>query len=225
MTRTEGDALLAALAAIGPRPAIAWYGDEGRTELSGRVLGNWVIKAANHLGAEVGIAPGDPLVLDLPEHVKRLILSLAGWALGADVRIAPGRPGAAAAPGHPSAGGMRVVATDHPEGPLAADADELLVLEAVALSLRAPGPLPPLARDWAQELLGAGDALAVPLGPWSGPAPRPRDDGGRPVLVGGDGADGGADTARILAAWMAGGRVVAPGRAVDTAARRAEGVD
>lgn len=217
--------LLAALEATGPRPALVWHGVEGRTELSGHVLANWMAKATNHLADEIMLSGGDALVLDLPEHWKRLVLALAGWSLGASVTTTPGA----------DAAGQVVVATEAPEGRAAASADELLVLEAVALSLRAPGPLPPLAHDWAQEVRGAGDALAVPVGPWSGPLPRqPRGgtevsepgpgEGAGAILLADDGVADPDEGARMIAAWLRGGAVVGPARSVDATARRAEGV-
>ncbi len=215
-------ALLDALEATGPRPALVWYGEEGRTELSGHVLASWVIKSVNHLADEVALAAGDGLLLDLPAHWKRLVLALAGWSLGLEVHVAPGRDDAAAAPAAaPPSGGT--VATDAPEGQAALDADEVLALEAVALSMRFPGPLPPLTRDWAQEVRASGDALGVPLGPWSGPAP---DEGPAPraVLVASDGAAGGAVAAALLAVLVGGGLVVGPAARVDPAQAASEGV-
>lgn len=228
--------LLAALEATGPLPALVWHGEDGRTELSGRVLANWVIKAANHLSDEVALTADDALVLDLPAHWKRLVLALAGWSLGAEVRIAARRacgPGSDAAAG---ATGQTVVATDDGDGEPAVEADEVLVLEAVALSLRAPGELPALAHDWAQEVRGAGDVLGVAVGPWSGPVPGAASAGATSagtapaaaadaaLLVEGDGADGGTEAALMLGAWLRGARVVGPAGSVDEAARRAEGV-
>lgn len=223
--------LLAALEVTGPLPALVWHGEDGRTELSGRVLANWVIKATNHLSDEVALTADDTLILDLPAHWKRLVLALAGWSLGADVRIAAQRASGPGSEDPGSASGQTVVATDDADGEPAAAAEELLVLEAVALSLRAPGELPALAHDWAQEVRGAGDALGVAVGPWSGPVPGAASAGTASALAGdaallveGDGADGSAEAALMLGAWLRGARVVGPAGSVDEAARRAEGV-
>lgn len=241
--RTGGE-FLDALAAIGPRPALTWYGAEGRTELSGRVLGNWTIKAANHLADEIAPAAGDALLLDLPPHWKRLVLALAGWTLGLEVRAVDRGPAAAGTGATAAAGdagpspqaaavdGMLVVATDRPGTALADAADELLVLDAVSLALRASMPLPALAHDWAQEVRGAGDVLAVAPVPWSGPvavSPGTPTDAAE-VLVASDGADvdggdiDGADAAAMLGAWLRGARVLGPAIAIDDAARAAEGI-
>lgn len=223
--------LLAALEATGPLPALVWHGEDGRTELSGRVLANWVVKATNHLSDEVALTADDALVLDLPAHWKRLVLALAGWSLGAHVAIASRRASGPGSDGPVAVTGQTVVATDDGDGEPAAEADEVLVLEPVALSLRAPGGLPALAHDWAQEVRGAGDALGVAVGPWSGPVPRATTSAGTSspgagdaaLLVEGDGADEGADAALMIGAWLRGARVVGPAGSVDEASRRAEG--
>ena len=86
---TTGRALLAALEALGPTPALAWYGEASRIELSGHVLANWVIKAIGHLHDEVALEHGDTVVLDLAPHWKRLVLALATWSLGGEVVLLP----------------------------------------------------------------------------------------------------------------------------------------
>lgn len=223
-----GRELLDALAELGPRPALTWFGADGRTELSGRVLGNWVIKAANHLADEIALSRGDALVLDLPPHWKRLVLALAGWTTGAEVRVLDRDPATASTAPVPPADvdGMLIVATDRPGTELADAAEELLVLDAVSLALRASMPLPPLAHDWAQEVRGAGDVLALAPGPWSGPvvAPATAADEGAEVLIGSDGADGSSDVSAMLGAWLRGARVLGPVAAIDDATRAAEGI-
>src|SRR5699024_7548407 len=80
-------ALLSALESTGPRPALAWYGEAARIELSGHVVANWVIKAIGHLHDEIALDPDDEVVVDLPPHWKRLTLAVACWALGARVTV------------------------------------------------------------------------------------------------------------------------------------------
>ncbi|MDO5661985.1 MAG: hypothetical protein Q4G40_04750, partial [Brachybacterium sp.] len=84
MTDT-GRALLGALTARGPQPALIWYGPEGRTELSGAVLANWLIKSVNHLADEVMLDAGDAVTLQMPAHWKRFVLATAARMLGAEV--------------------------------------------------------------------------------------------------------------------------------------------
>lgn len=231
--RDLGSRLLAALAERGPRPALVRYETEGRIEMSGRVLADWVIKAVNHLDQEIGLAPQDTLVLELPEHGRRTVLALAGWALGADVHLidvphVPATAVSAAAPGPAPSGGtlradIRVLATTDPASPLASPAEEVLALDAHALSLRFSGQLGPLVRDWVQETRGAGDRLEVPLGPWSGPEPAAELPAGADALgITGDGT--GADAPLLLAALCAGRTVVGPLSALDADMRRAEGL-
>lgn len=208
--------LLRALEAIGTRPALVWYGGDGRIELSGHVLANWVIKSANHLGDEIAPAEGDDLVLALPPHWKRLVLALTGWSLGLHVHVAGSPEDLPSAP--------TILATDSPESPLAADADEVLALAALSLSPRFPAALGPLVRDWVQEVRGSGDALGVDLGTWSGPAPLDEGVDAPVVLLDGDGADA-KDAATALGAWLRGGRVIGPRAAVDADRARAEGVE
>lgn len=206
--------LLAALEDLGPRPALIWYGPDGRTELSGHVLANWVIKAIGHLADEIDPAPGEDLVLDLPAHWKRLVLALAGWSLGLRVSILD--EGAAGAPGAP-----RILATDHPGSARAGQADEVLALAALSLSLRFPEPLAALQRDWVQEVRASPDVLQVPTAAWSGPAPVPAAPGTAVLLT----ADGtGSDAPAALGAWLAGSRAVGPSAALDAATARSEGV-
>lgn len=204
--------LLDALERIGPRGALVWYGDEGRTELSGHVLANWVIKAVNHLAEEVMVAAGEQMVLDLPPHWKRTVLALAGWSLGLEIAYRGG-PGLADAP--------RVLATDDPTSALAEEADEVLALEPVSLSLRFPDSLPALVRDWAQEVRGSGDRLTTPVGPWSGPSPADVPTAPQRVLVDDDAL---ASAPTALAHWLAGGTVLGPAVVIDDETARTEGV-
>ncbi|GAB2547169.1 TIGR03089 family protein [Brachybacterium huguangmaarense] len=220
----SGDAaarLLRALEERGPRPALVWYAEEGRTELSGHVLANWVIKSIGHLADDVGLVAGDDLVLDLPPHFKRLVLALAGWSLGLSVRIVDDATDAAGLAD--GGGGTLAVATDRPDSAQAGAADEVLALEARALSLAFGGELPPLARDWAQEMRGSSDRLTARLGPWSGPDPVDAPGSGA-VLADSDGAAVTADAASVLGALLVGRTVVGPSGSVDAAAARSEGV-
>lgn len=62
------------------RPAIIHYGDDERTELSGRVAVNWATKTT-HLLEAYGIAADDPLHLDIPVTWRALALTLGtAWA-------------------------------------------------------------------------------------------------------------------------------------------------
>lgn len=153
-----------------PTPVITDYGPDGRVELSGRTAANWVAKTASHLSDEVAAAPGDVLLLDLPAHWRTVALALGAWAAGLHVVV----PAADADPADLAAG-ADVVATTRPEA--WSSAPEVLAVDLSALSLRWPGEMPLLVRDWASEVRGGSDrlpgsdaaapdspALTVPLG-------------------------------------------------------------
>lgn len=217
--------LLRALESTGPRPALAWYGEAARIELSGHVVANWVIKAIGHLHDEIDLAPGDEVVLDLPPHWKRLALAVACWALGAGVTVLEREAGAE--PEAPSGTEEpRVVVTDRPDSPLAETADEVLAVEAVSLAPRYGAELPPLVHDWLVEVRGSSDRLGVSLPPWSGPAveevPDRPENGTPPRLLVED--DGLTALPRVLGALLAGGGIVGPAAAVSEHQARTEGV-
>jgi uncharacterized protein (TIGR03089 family) len=88
--------LPAALAASDPtRPRITYYDDADgltrgeRIELSGRVVANWVAKAANLLADELDVERGDVVVLDLPAHWRAVYWALAAWRVGAVIALEP----------------------------------------------------------------------------------------------------------------------------------------
>lgn len=216
MSASTARNLLEALERTGPRPALAWYGESARIELSGHVLANWMIKAIGHLHDEIALEPGASVVLDLPPHWKRTVLAVAAWSLGAQVLASePARAGErlAVAP----AGEPDVLITDRPgEGPVP-DAGEVLALEAVSLAPRFAGDLPALVHDWAQEVRAHPDRLQVPLPAWTGPAPAADDEtrvqapssGSVPprLLVQQDGLD---EADQVLSVWLRGGGIAGP---------------
>ncbi|MEE6296756.1 TIGR03089 family protein [Georgenia wangjunii] len=73
----------------GTQPRLTWYGaDDERVELSGRVLANWVTKAANLLTEEADISPGSRVLLDMPIHWRATVWALATWTAGGEVVLA-----------------------------------------------------------------------------------------------------------------------------------------
>lgn len=223
-------ALLDALEALGPTPALAWYGEASRIELSGHVLANWVIKAIGHLHDEVALESGDMVVLDLAPHWKRLVLALAAWSLGGQVVVLPRTGAEDPSPELPVgalSGGVeepRVLITDRPDSPLADTADEVLAVQGVSLAPRYDGELPPLVRDWLVEVRGSSDRLGVALPAWSGPTPAPGtgEVAAAPRLLVAE--DGLASAASVLGAFLAGGGIVGPAAAVGPERADAEGV-
>lgn len=208
--------LLAALEQLGPSPALTWYAREGRTELSGAVLANWLIKSIEHLDGEIALAPGASAIIDMPVHWKSAVLRLALLSLGAHV----GAPGNEDTPS--GAGMIDVLVTDTPGSSLADGADQVLAVEPVSLAMRFGGDLPALAHDWVQEVRGHPDQLQVALPRWSGPQPREVDPSSA-IVVDGDGGRAG-ELALMLGAWLHGGRVLAPAAAITAEQYAAEGI-
>jgi uncharacterized protein (TIGR03089 family) len=160
-----------ALAASDPtRPRLTWYDDADgptrgeRIELSGRVIANWVAKAANLLVDELGVERGDVVVIDLPAHWRAVYWALAAWRVGAVVALEPDSRAV-------------VVVTDQPQGTAIAPGARV-----VAVSL------PALARGWSGRALDgavdeAADLLSQPdvFEPFDQP-----DDDDAALLAGGD---------------------------------------
>ena len=129
------DQLLPGLLASDPgRPRITCYDDTTgeRIELSGKVLANWVAKAANLLQEEYDAGPGTVVRLDLPAHWRTAYWALACWAVGACIdqsRTAPD-----------------VLVTTDPA------ADGAIVVTLAALARSAALPVPAGSIDEAREL-------------------------------------------------------------------------
>lgn len=87
------DEILPALLASDPaRPRVTFYDDAPgptkgeRIELSGKVLANWVNKAANLLTQEFDAGPGTRVALRLPaSHWRTVYWAFAVWAVGGTV--------------------------------------------------------------------------------------------------------------------------------------------
>ena len=138
-------------------PRLTWYGDDGeRVELSGRVLANWTVKAANLLAAECGAGPGTTVLLDLPAHWRLLVWALGGWAVGAELTAPDGDPDVVVAtdPERWSGSGAHVVAVALP-----------------ALARAWSGPLPAGTVDGASELMGQPDVPVFAVAPVRAAAP------------------------------------------------------
>lgn len=215
--------LLAALGRTGPHPVLAWYGEAARIELSGHVLANWVIKAVGHLHDEVMLEPGDEVLIDLPAHWKRLVLALAAWSLGAELSLAD-RDGGIDDTSAPAA--PRVLVTDRPDSQIAETAEDVLAVQPVSLTPGFAGDLPPLVRDWVQEVRSSPDQLGVPLPRWSGPAALTAvtevPDAQAPRLLVADDGLGCID--EVIAVFLAGGGIVGPSAAVTARQAADEGI-
>ncbi|MFH5824187.1 TIGR03089 family protein [Georgenia sp. AZ-5] len=149
-----GDLLASFAGTEATSPRLTWYGADGeRTELSGRVLANWVTKAANLLIEEADAEPGTKVVLDLPVHWRSLVWALATWTAGAQL-VLPGT--------EDSDGEAQVVVTHRPgEAPGEDAADLVLAVALPALAMRWDGDdLPGGVVDAAAEVMTYGDALS-----------------------------------------------------------------
>ncbi|WP_291080464.1 TIGR03089 family protein, partial [Dietzia sp. UBA5065] len=86
---TAADTVLGPLLAADPgAPLITHYdlGAPSRIELSVVSTANWAAKIAGLLRDEVGVAPGDVVVCDLPAHWLTAGVLLGAWWAGAEVR-------------------------------------------------------------------------------------------------------------------------------------------
>lgn len=165
--RTPADVLADLLRSDPARPRVTFYEDTPgptageRIELSGKVLANWVNKAANALQEELDVAPGSSVRLALPPHWRALYWALAVWSVGACVCLDEGE--------------ADVTVTDSPD--LAAQSAGTAVLTTLAaLARSAPGGAPADVIDEARELSSFGDQFS----PWESPAatdPALRVDG------------------------------------------------
>jgi uncharacterized protein (TIGR03089 family) len=148
------DVLARLFAADATRPRLTWYDDEPgptageRIELSARVLGNWVAKAANLLQDDLSAEPGTTVGLDLPTHWRALYWALAAWSVGAEVVVGD------------AATGADVLVTASAQAAAAHGRDAVLVaLPALARSHPEAGEAP-AAVDEARELSTHGDVFA-----------------------------------------------------------------
>lgn len=136
------------------QPMLTFYDDTTaeRTELSAATLGNWAAKTGNFLVDELGVAPGDVIVVDLPQHWQTAAILLGCWWTGAQVR--PAGPGVT----DDDAVAVFTAAAridDHP------DAAELVVASLDPFAMPVPG-LPPGVTDFATAVRVHGDQFRPP---------------------------------------------------------------
>lgn len=75
------------LRALGTSPALTWYGERERIELSGKVCMNHLAKTVNFLRDEISLEKGGEVIMDLPLHWKSLLWSAAAFSCGAKLRF------------------------------------------------------------------------------------------------------------------------------------------
>ncbi len=143
------------------RPALTFYEDTPgeshgeRIELSRKVLGTWVAKAANALQEGLDCEPGTVVLLDVPApHWRLTYWALAIWSVGATLTL-------------DASEGADVMVTTTPNSDAARDADEVIAVSLPALS-RSFGPgLRTGVMDEAREISSFGDSFT----PWDEPEP------------------------------------------------------
>ncbi|MGC1207215.1 MAG: TIGR03089 family protein [Ornithinimicrobium sp.] len=143
------------------KPAVTFYEDTPgdtygeRIELSRKVLGTWVSKAANALQEGLDCEPGTVVLLDVPSpHWRLTYWALAIWSVGATLTL-------------DASEGADVMVTTAPHSPAARDADEVIAVSLPALS-RSFGPdLRTGIMDEAREIASFGDSFS----PWDQPEP------------------------------------------------------
>lgn len=143
------------------RPAITFYDDAPgpthgeRIEISRRVLGTWVAKAANALQEGLDVQRGSVVLIDLPSpHWRTCYWALAVWAVGATLTLDPHE-------------GADVLITTAPDSATAEDADEVVAVTLAGLAREYPGELRTGVMDEAREISSFGDAFHA----WDDPEP------------------------------------------------------
>lgn len=111
------------LAADAASPRITTYTDRGRMELSAATAANWAAKGGNLVAGELGLMPGDTVVVDAPADWLPAALVLGCWRAGVAV-CAPDSPASAdaaalvttAPDAHPDFSGEVLVLSTDPFG-------------------------------------------------------------------------------------------------------------
>lgn len=120
---------LSVLLSRGTSPALVWYGDQERIELSGKVVAMHLAKITQYLLDDLGVDSSSTLVLDLPPHWKSVMWALAGQLAECTVALEAGE-----------VSWNDVVVTSHPTQPDSNATNLALTLESLAFSW--PGELP-----------------------------------------------------------------------------------
>ena len=143
------------------RPALTFYEDTPgesygeRIELSRKVLGTWVSKAANALQEGLDCEPGTVVLLDVPApHWRLTYWALAIWSVGATLTL-------------DASEGADVMVTTAPHSEAARDADEVIAVSLPALSRSFGAGLRTGVMDEAREISSFGDSFT----PWDEPEP------------------------------------------------------
>lgn len=194
---TPADVLAQLVRSDPARPRVTFYDDAvnvgERIELSGKVLANWVSKAANLLTEELEIEPGDVVRLDLPaQHWRSLYWALAVWSVGATLDVR-------------SSGPAQLLVTTDTRRAVGADMDATILVTLAALARRHVDTVPDDVIDEARDLSTYADQFE----PWEEPGQ------GDVALVDDSGAHTYADVVPDLG-WPTGSRVHVTGDPTST---------
>lgn len=154
--------LYRSLVARGTQPALTWYGEQGRMELSGKVAANHLAKIAGYLADELWLDPGATVELDLPAHWKQVLWGLGAMLAGLNVRVSTGREIANRSDVSAFDEPAQAIITSSPEryDPDTSSAESIAALDLGPLSLRWMGaPLVPGVFDASAEVMGQPDSL------------------------------------------------------------------
>lgn len=151
------------LISSGTNPALIWYGDYARIELSGKVCANHIAKIANFLSEECEVVPTTRVLLDLPAHWKSVMWTLSALICGAEVIFFSEYDEQERRKALSETGRDDVVITSDPHRAAKYyDGDFLVALTLSDLALSWDGDeLPAQVYDGAAEVLGYADALLV----------------------------------------------------------------
>lgn len=140
-----------ALQQTGAKPAITWYDQQGRLELSGAVLRNWIIKSSNMAVEELELESDQVALLDLPLHWRTLIWAAAIWHTGAGVEFS-------ALPDDARPPAPEVIISTAPAKHTGLPATTLLAAQSMgALDRAFAGDLPPGVLDATAQVRGFAD--------------------------------------------------------------------
>src|SRR5436190_19387991 len=146
--RTFPELLAARLADDPGQPLVTAYDDTTgeRTELSVTTYANWVNKTANLFTDELGLDPGDTVLLDLPAHWLVPVFLGAAWTSGLTVTADADVPHDVVVCGPDSIG--------RHDG-----ADPVVACALLPFAVRFPEPLPAGVLDFGVLWPGQGDAF------------------------------------------------------------------
>ncbi len=135
------------------RPLVTAYDDDTgeRTELSVTTYANWVSKTANLLTDELGLEPGETVLVDLPAHWLVPVFLGAAWSAGLAVTTDPALPHALVVTGPDGVAGHAVPGRT----------EQVLACALLPFAVRFPEPLPSGTQDYGLLWPGQSDEFVA----------------------------------------------------------------